>query len=123
MRLSDVRERQPKRLYLNHSTLPSLAEAATRCSNRLLDGCAYVCKFWKNRRCIAVRNSRVSGSPDAEPSTESTPHRGHIAVLSSLLVSRRPSAQSWISAGAKVSRQWKQPQLSEADNSVWLEEQ
>ena len=36
MRLSDVRERKPEPLYLNHSTLPSLTGAATRCSNRLL---------------------------------------------------------------------------------------
>ena len=38
MRLSDVRRRKPKLIYLDHSTLPSLTEAATRCSNRLLGG-------------------------------------------------------------------------------------
>ena len=37
MRLSDVRRREPKLIYLNHSTPPRLTEAATRCSNRLLD--------------------------------------------------------------------------------------
>ena len=36
MRLSDVRRREPKLIYLNHSTLLVLNEAATRRSNRLL---------------------------------------------------------------------------------------
>jgi hypothetical protein len=36
MGLSDVWKRQSEPLYLNHSTPPDLAEAATRCSNRLL---------------------------------------------------------------------------------------
>jgi hypothetical protein len=36
MRLSDVRRRKPKLIYLNHSTLLVLNEAATRRSNRLL---------------------------------------------------------------------------------------
>ena len=40
MRLSDVRCRKPKLIYLNHSTLPDLNEAETRCSNRLLEACA-----------------------------------------------------------------------------------
>ena len=40
MRLSDVRRRQPKLIYFNHSTLLVLNEAATRRSNRLLEACA-----------------------------------------------------------------------------------
>jgi hypothetical protein len=36
MRLSDVRRREPKLIYFNHSTLLDLTEAATHCSNRLL---------------------------------------------------------------------------------------
>ena len=40
MRLSDVHRRKPKLIYLNHSTLRSLNEAATRRSNRLLEACA-----------------------------------------------------------------------------------
>jgi len=36
MRLSDVRCRKPKPLYLNHSIPPDPTGAATRCSNRLL---------------------------------------------------------------------------------------
>ena len=40
MRLSDVRLRKPKLIYLNHSTLLVLNEAATRRSNRLLEACA-----------------------------------------------------------------------------------
>ena len=40
MRLSDVRCRQPKLIYLNHSTLRDPNEAANRCSNRLLEACA-----------------------------------------------------------------------------------
>ena len=51
MRLSDVCCRIPKLIYLNHSTLPSLDEAATRCSNRLL-GTAH--RFNSNGRDIAA---------------------------------------------------------------------
>jgi hypothetical protein len=40
MRLSDVRCRKPKLIYLDHSTLLVLNEAATRRSNRLLEACA-----------------------------------------------------------------------------------
>jgi len=37
MRLSDVRRRIPKLIYFKHSTLLVLNQAATGCSNRLLD--------------------------------------------------------------------------------------
>ena len=36
MRLSDVRRRNPKLIYFNHSILQPPSEAASRCSNRLL---------------------------------------------------------------------------------------
>ena len=58
MRLSDVRRREPKLIYFNHSTLLVLNEAATRRSNRLLEACATALSTtepaWQNRNLDSV---------------------------------------------------------------------
>jgi hypothetical protein len=58
MRLSDVRSRKPKALYLNHSIPPSLIGAVTRCSNRLLE--ATTCA---GNQALTWQSEDASGAP------------------------------------------------------------
>jgi len=76
MRLSDVRCRKPEPLYRNHSTLPSLTGAVTRCSNRLLDYTADhhgagVPPPWarceRNLRALCSTQASVIGGPTTNP--------------------------------------------------------